>query len=560
MLMLELRPGRFRWSLALKLAAGLAPGAVLIFAGFGYAQERMQRRQLEDMVRRNAEQLTDIIRSSAWDHMMANDREGLYGLIRNVGREPGIRLLRLMSEDGEIRHSSATGEVGHIVDRTAEACLGCHSGPSPASKLAPNERTRIFRAPDGGRVLAAILPVENHKDCSSAACHAHPESRRVLGVIDVHLELDDVDARLAEGREQIGISLLISLLVLLAISFVFIWRVVYRPVHLLREGTRRLAAGDLDVQIDVDTDDELGDLARSFNSMTVALSRANRDLSDWARTLESRVEGKTAELERAHRGLLRSEKMASLGRLAATVAHEVNNPLFGMLTYARLCRKELDKSGLDDGRVGRIRENLRIIERESVRCGDLMKSLLAFARNNPLRRGPYRLEEVVERALQLVRNPYQLAGIDLQVDVAPGLPDMIGDAGQIQQVLVALLMNASEALGHGGAVSVAAAPAPDGAVISIRDTGPGVPLELQAAIFEPFFSTKENQHRTGLGLAIAKDIVERHGGSLRLESTPGHGALFVITLPREAPEELAAPATPAGAAARKEEACPKAES
>ena len=184
---------RLRWGLAAKLAGGLALGSVLFFFFFGLAHQRIEQRHLEGLVRLSAERISDIIRWSAWQHMMANDRPGLYELIRNLGKEPGVLRLRLMNENGLIRHSTQASEIGTIVDRRAEACYACHSEAAPRIALSGKERTRIFRNPDGRRILAAILPIENAPDCSNAACHAHPASRRILGVIDVHLTLDNVD-------------------------------------------------------------------------------------------------------------------------------------------------------------------------------------------------------------------------------------------------------------------------------------------------------------------------------------------------------------------------------
>jgi two-component system NtrC family sensor kinase len=370
----------------------------------------------------------------------------------------------------------------------------------------------------------------------------HPASRRILGVIDVHLALDAVDVQLAGHRRQIVLSLLLGAIGLCLFSVAFVWLVLHRPVRALLSGTNRLARGELATRLEVRSEDELGVLAGSFNHMAAELQRAHADLTDWAHTLETRVKQKTEELEQTHRGLINTEKLASLGKLAATVAHEVNNPLFGMLTYARLVRKDVERLPATDPARVRMLEHLAVIERESKRCGGLMKNLLAFARQSPPQRAPMNCNLVLRRAAELISHKLELNEIALGLKEDPALPEIQGDAAQLQQVLLALLVNAAEAIGRDGRITAttAALPAGEGVSISVLDTGPGIPYAIQTQIFEPFFSTKSSQHRTGLGLAISKGIVERHGGIITVRSDPGHGAEFLIQLPPAAPVHAAA--------------------
>jgi two-component system NtrC family sensor kinase len=532
-----------RRGLAAKLAGYLIGGALIYSACFSFFEQRIEQRHLEALVSLSATRVADIIRNSARQSMLRNDREQLYAMIGDIGREPGIRLLRLINEQGLVRHSTNLREVGTMVDKSAEACYACHAQSQPLSRLNRQDRMRIFSEPDGRRTLAIIQPIENAPDCSTAACHAHPAERQILGVIDVHLALDAVDAQLAEHRVQMmGFTIFAAVIVsLLGGGFIFLF--VHRPVRELIYGTLRIGRGDLGHRIRVQSRDELGLLAASFNQMAEDLGQAYGQLQEWAHRLEERVRDKTAELEKAHKGMIHNEKMASLGKLAATVAHEVNNPLFGMLTYARLTMKELAKSDLTAESRDRILSYQAIIERESKRCGELMKGLLAFARQAPPQHAMTQLNTIVERARALVAHQYELAQIELRIQLAPDLPEISCDPDQIQQVLISLLANACDAVGHGGSVTVTtrALPAGDGVALSVRDTGPGIPEEIQTQIFEPFFSTKDDQHRTGLGLAVARGIVERHGGTITVESQPGKGAEFLVHLPLStAPEHVAA--------------------
>lgn len=528
--------GRFqpRIGIATKLAICLVGAASIGFALFSVIHQRLEQRHLEALVSASAERIADVVHSSAYDAMLRNDRERLYTLIRDFGREPGIRRVRIVNEEGLVRHSTDAGEVGAMVDKSAEECYACHAQAQPLAKLARNDRVRIF-VQGGHRTLAVIRPIENKPECSNGACHAHPESRRILGVIDAHLALDNVDTQLAEHRRQIGLFTLLSAVVACLLSLAFVWLVLHRPVRELTHGTESLARGEFGHRLKVHGNDELGVLAQSFNAMAEEIDRSHEELSQWAMTLEDRVQHKTGELEKAHRGLLLSEKMASLGRLAATVAHEVNNPLFGMLTYARLTMKDLDRLEADPTVKARMRDNLEVIERESKRCGELMKNLLAFARQRAPQLKPTSVNEVVGNAVQLLRHKLELNQIELRQELDAALPEIVCDASQVQQVLVVLVANAAEAIGRGGIITVSTAQRDGGgAAIVIADNGPGIPPELQEKVFEPFFTTKESEHRTGLGLAVAKGIIERHGGSMTLASAPGEGAEFTILLPAEA--------------------------
>lgn len=522
-----------RISLAAKLALWLVAGAALVFAGLGYLNLRLQRKHLEDTVLEAADRISDLIQRSTRYQMLQNDRDALYQAIRDIGSEPGIRRIRIFNKEGKISFSTQQRENGATVDKQTEACYGCHQRNEPLTKLDRKDRARIFTA-NGERLLGVIRPINNEQACWNAACHAHPASQRVLGVIDADLSLASVDARSAQHQMQILAATLLALVLVCVVTMLFGWTMVYRPVRELIGGTRKVAKGDLHYRLPVRSTDEFGEMAESFNKMTADLEKANDEIMAWTRTLEERAEQKARELERAHEFMAGAERMASLGKLAATVAHEVNNPLMGILTYARLTRKAIDKLDPPPQNKDRLTEQLQIIEHESRRCGDLMRNLLMFARQSPRMLQPNDINALVGRAVTLIRHQLELNGIELEQNFAPGLPQVTCDAGQIQQIVLGLLVNATEALPTKVCVETLLSRDREGAVIiRVRDNGPGIAPEVMPHIFEPFFTTKTDEQRTGLGLAVAKSIVEQHDGEISVKSVPGEGAEFIIRLPVE---------------------------
>jgi len=522
---------RIRIGLAAKLATALVAGTAAFSVIWGYINARELRRHSEAQVLQTAERITDVIRRSTHYEMLHNDRDALYNVIQEIGSEPGIRRIRIFNKEGRIQFSTDVREVGTVVDKSAEACYGCHAQAQPLAKLARPDRGRIFTSSDGEHLLGVIKPIENLPACSNAACHAHPAGQRVLGVIDANLSLAAVDAGAAEQKRHLVIVTLLAAMLISLLGVAYIWLAIYRPVKELTIGTRRVADGDLKYRLPVRSQDELGELADEFNRMTADLESARDEITSWAKTLEQRVEQKTEELERAHQTMLSSEKMASIGKLAATVAHEVNNPLFGILTYARLNLRKLAGCDIPDEDKKEMVEQLQVIEHESKRCGEIMRNLLTFARQAPSRRDRNDINTLIGRAVVLVRHKLDLQSIALEQDLAAAVPPLECDAGQIQQVMLILLVNAAEALGKDGRIEVKTE-LTDGTVrIHVQDNGPGIPDDVIPKIFDPFFTTKEDQQRTGLGLAVAKSIVEQHGGQIEVHSKKGVGTEFLVSLP-----------------------------
>jgi signal transduction histidine kinase len=299
-------------------------------------------------------------------------------------------------------------------------------------------------------------------------------------------------------------------IVLIAAVFgVVVSRRITRPLERLSSAVRKIAKGDFDVNVAIKSSDEIGELSTSFNDMAGELKE------------------RESSLKKAQHALVQSEKMAAVGTLSAGLAHEVKNPLSAVLGYAQLSKRKLDQPEA-------LLKHLDTIENETRRCNEIIGNLMQFSRQEKGEHEQISVNEVVEKSMAIVDHQLGLKSVEIKSELADELPDISGNANQLQQVIMNLMINAQQAMGEeGGTVSLATLIEDDSLLITVSDTGPGIEPDIAAKIFEPFYTTKPAGQGTGLGLSVTYGIIQDHGGDISVKRSESGGAKFVVALPLE---------------------------
>jgi two-component system, NtrC family, sensor kinase len=495
-----------------------------------------QRQELLDTVASHVTQLSGVITRSMRFAMLRNQPTYVDTIIRDVAQQNGIDRIRIFSREGKITHSTYAPEVGQTVDRKAEGCSSCHGSGKPLEEVPKSKRTWIFTVPGGPRLLGSMEVIRNEPSCYNSACHHHARSTAVLGVLDIRYSVDEMDRRIRANVLMItAFSLGFVFVASLLVAF-FVHRLVFLPLRDLESGAKHISSGDLQRQIPVRNDDEFGRLAGTFNVMTAALRSSRAELSEWAHTLEQKVKRRTEQLRVAQAEAARGEKLASVGLLASGIAHELNNPLTGVLTFSHLLREKMADGSQDA-------EDMDLVIRETKRCATIIRRLLDFAREKPPEKKFADLNRIIEETAHFVERPAHLNNIDIVLDLDAALPQVWVDPDQVKQVVMNLLVNAQHAIDGEGRITVCTRMSPEPKIlqpgagaapaveISIADTGCGISKENLGRIFDPFFTTKEVGIGTGLGLSVSHGIVEAHGGIIEIESEVGEGSTFRVYLP-----------------------------
>jgi two-component system NtrC family sensor kinase len=391
---------------------------------------------------------------------------------------------------------------------------------------------------DGKRHIIIIEPILNEEACF----HCHGSSRKIIGGMIVKTNVERALRTVTAAKNRTILTTILALLAIIVISYAMIEKFISRRVQRFAGGVKKVAAGDLDFEIQARSTDEIGDLARSFNIMTHELKEARDEITNWTLTLEDLVEERTVQLKRAQENAIQAEKMASMGRLAAIVAHEINNPLAGIRTYAKLMLKR--KSELFPGDAVKYIQYIETIESESARCGEIVRGLLQFARPTKPKIGQHDINTLVEETLRLVQHQIDLLNIEIKLELASESPQISCDDQKIKQALVALLLNACDAVQSDTGfidISTYLMEEKKRVGIAISDNGIGMDEETRSHMFEPFFTTKtvspekESSLNSGLGVSVVYEIVKSHQGSIEVESQLGKGTTITICLPQEPP-------------------------
>jgi two-component system NtrC family sensor kinase len=483
------------------IAVGIV--TIAIVGVFSYFITKSNQRTFILKVEHYAHQLSEMIKSSTKSDMLFYRRERVHEIIDTIGQQEGIEKVRIFNKDGIIIYSSDRSVVGTMVDKRAEACYACHTADQPLERLSISERTRIFQLEDKRRSLGIINPIYNEPSCWQADCHVHSQEQKVLGVLDVSMSLAEVDRLTRENQTMVILFTLAAMVVISVFLWYFFKRLITRPVQRIVAGTNAVAAGNLSYTLEVKRNDELGHLGNSFNEMTRALAEAQTQL-------------------------YHSDKLASIGRLAAGVAHEINNPLTGVLTYSSYLLKRSN----DDPEM---KSDLEIIVRETKRCRDIVKDLLDFARPISSSKESANINDIIDRALNIVASQLNFRDIAVHKQYMDSLPDVNLDQGQLQQVFINLLVNAADAIGDkGGKISLSTHTiqfqGKEYIQIEVADTGCGIAKENLPKIFEPFYSTKDHKG-TGLGLSVVWGIIDKHQGTIDVDSELNKGSTFTIRIP-----------------------------
>jgi two-component system, NtrC family, sensor kinase len=471
---------------------------------------------MEEMIL-SAKRTNELLLRSVHYSMLLNRKEDVAQIFNSIRNAPGIESIRFYNKKGIIRFSTSNEEIGQMVDLKAEQCIICHRSEEPLEHIPDTMRPRIFTSPEGHRVLAVIKSVRNEPACAAPICHPPPSERKILGVLDSKFSLAQVDHAIRINRNQMILYSIGAILVIELLAGLFIMRMVHTRVVQLAEGPRKVKEGNLDFSIQVKGNDEIADLARSFNSMVASLKRA---------------EAENAELSKK---MIHVAKMASMGKLAASVAHEINNPLGGILTYVKLLSRQLSAGPMMEKEREVALEQLDVVINEIKRCGNIVKNLLHFSRSPESLMEKVDIHHLISKSLFITDHHFKMNDISTLTKLEAKDSFLIGNANHVQQALIALFINAVEAMGKGGVLTVRTEDVfgSDSLRIRVEDTGKGIPEEIRSSIFEPFFTTKEGGNSIGLGLSVVYGIVMGHQGKIEIESESGRGTAFILTLPRK---------------------------
>ncbi len=476
------------------------------------------------------ETVSEIILHTTHFQMLEDNRQRVYQMMEEVCQHEKIDRIRLFSTFGTVHFSTCAEEIGKSVRDIEANCPDCENDTMAAEFFPFVNSRRIFQNAEGAEILSVTTAIYNKPSCSTAACHVHPPNVKTLGYLEVQGSLAKIGVQASSYRNNIATFGMTMLLVVIICLSWMTQSMVIRPVHDLLLHANKVSKMELDSRLEKTSNDEIGELSVAFNEMTARLKETSDEYRHLTETLEAKVLERTQEIANVSSQLVRSEKLASLGQLVAGIAHEINNPLTGILMFANMFAED---QRLDAGQ----RQDALTIVHETNRCADIVKRLLDFSRTSIPDKRLNSLSQIMESTLALVEHHANVNDVEIVRHYGVNLPDIQVDSTQLEQVFINLLVNACHAMPMGGRLTIGMRTNAerDLVVTTIEDTGVGIPEENLGRIFDPFFTTKNQELNgvagTGLGLSVSYGIIHNHGGQIKVRSIVNHGTIFTVELP-----------------------------
>lgn len=531
-----------RGRLTAKFTVGTSLVLLVTIALFAYLSIESLTRLFFKEAQDDVETLSEIILKTTHLQMLQDNRGVVYRMIDDAGRHEKIARIRLFDGEGRLRYSTRQDEIGRTIGLPSTDCAHCHCELGSTSLPPALDGRRVLTDCSGNEILSVTTIIPNQPACYTAACHAHSAGEEILGALEVQASLKNIGIQADVYRRNVVAFAISMLLILIAAMILLTQNLVIRPVHSLLLHARKVSSLELETHVDLESRDEIGELASEFNEMTDHLRQSRDEYRQLTETLEAKVQARSRELAEINSQMMRSEKLASLGQLVAGIAHEINNPLTGIQMFANLLA---DDQTLPAER----REDALVIVRETQRCAAIVRRLLEFSRNSIPSKRSVSLAAVMDNALDLIEHQANLGRITFVRRYAGSLPPIEIDPDQIEQVYVNMIVNACQAMPGGGELTatIDCDAARTVIVSTIADTGAGIPEEHLVKIFDPFFTTKDQAGNgvagTGLGLSVSYGIVQNHGGTIAVRSQVGKGTVFTVELPLSATPRPAGDAT-----------------
>lgn len=530
---------KFRSSIYGRVVIIITISLFFLFAVFGVIFRSVNEEYMKSVIRENGNNIGFLVEGALYRSMLENDPTSLQSTLDVINTLSGIEDVNMYDKDNNLVYSSISNDT---ISHSDPNCKSCHD--NFATMFSANEKSykiidvnsecSMNHNNSENRYLVIKSPVLNSRSCYENSCHAHSQNDQVLGSLIIKLPLKELDTALQKSTTDYFLmaALMTTLLVLFLILFTR--KKIREPLQALIDASVAVAKGDKSTRLEMPPN-QLSDMrmvSSAFNNMLDNLQTATNELHNWSQQLEYKVQKKSEELGQAQNELINIERIASLGKLSLSVAHEINNPLSGILIYTKLIYKQLNNQELDQIKKESMLKHLRLIENETKRCGDIVKGLLDFSRKDQNEFEPKHLHEILHETFELMTHPMKIANVSFLSDFS-ARPDLIYcSPNQIKQACVAILVNASEAVSENGEVLFRTYnPDPEHIRIEITDNGIGISEEDITHVFQPFFSTKESGSGIGLGLSIVHGIIENHKGKTEVNSEHRKGTTISITLP-----------------------------